>query len=99
MKNKKQIKPLKYYTAYDIKQTSETDYTITLKYFIYKGDVLSDSKSIQTKVIKCPAYKLSRKRKSIDNNIDRTESAFRAEFQRMGASKKAIEFIAKSRSI
>ena len=84
--NRRGIKPVKFYTKYTIAKKDESNYTITLNYFIYRGDILRDSNKIYTKTINCPASRLEQKKKSMDNNITKAEGFFNAAINRIGAA-------------
>ena len=83
----------KYYIHYNIKKVNnarlkedlgKAQYKITVKYFIYRGDILADSEEQQTKTVQLSIDKIFKRRKALDVNILNTRKAFVDAFKRAG---------------
>lgn len=89
----KTIAPRKFYVKYKVSKISRKNYKIEIEYFVYRGNVLADSKVKCTKTISCSGKNLEKTVQGIENNIFRTERAFCAEFDRIGANKITSDFL------
>ena len=105
--------PIKYYTSYKIERTGKNRrlhaglivnpnkvfYRVTVKYFMFKGNVLSDSASLKTEEFKVDGVHFEQKKNMLEMAVARTKKAFVSELQMIGASQRNAELIMKSRGL
>ena len=112
-KTKKIVVPIKFYTSYEIERIGENKrlhagfmvnqnkvaYQITAKYFLFKGNVLTESEFIRTEKIEVSARDLDTKEDMLKQAIDRTRKEFLLELKMIGASPRNIENILKQKGL
>ena len=112
-KTREIIVPIKYYTSYKterigtnrrlhaglIVNPNKVFYRVTAKYFLFKGNVLSDSTSLKTEEFKVRGDKLEQKKDMLEMAVARTRKAFILELQIIGASQRNAELIMKQRGL
>ena len=94
-------KPKKYYMKYS-ERSYETDkgikYEITASYFLYKGNILSDSAVLKTEQFEYSEEKsFLNKTLHLDNHIEKTINKFITELNNIGASRSNAIRILKQR--
>lgn len=92
-RTKKKIVSVKYYTRYEIlkfdrlyRNLPEGQYRIVTNYFMFKGNILSDSMLLKTEEVIVNSDCLEQKENSLNKKIDKTKKAFLVELRSIGAS-------------
>jgi hypothetical protein len=112
-KSKETYVPVKYYTNYKIERIggnkrlhaglivnqNKVFYRVTANYFVFKGNVLSDSVAVKTEEFKVNGNILEQKKNMLDNAVAKTKKAFQLELQMIGASPRNALIIMKSRGL
>lgn len=111
-RRKEKFTPVKYYMSYSIERLgskrfnknlmvdkSKIFYQVTAKYFISRGNVLTECESLKTEEYKINGALVEQKKKFFENNIEKTKKAFRLELQRIGANGDATYHIMKKHGL
>ena len=111
-RTREHIAPVKYYMSYSIERISSKRfntnlvvnkgkifYEVTAKYFIGRGNVLTDCESIRTEQYKINGKEYNQKKEFFEDNIAKTQKAFRLELQRIGANGDATYHIMKKHGL
>ena len=112
-KTREIIVPIKYYTNYKLERTGKNRrihaglivnphkvcYRVTANYFLFKGNVLSDSAVSKKEEFKLTGDVIEQKKDMLNLAVARTKKAFELELQMIGASPRNAYLIMKSRGL
>ena len=89
--------PIPYYTKYDKEQINENEYKITITYFMYNGNALSNIDIKQTKTMMCNADRIQKAEIVLHNRVVKTYNLLISELRRIGANETAATAIIKEK--
>ena len=112
-KTKEATFPIKYYTSYKTERIGKNRrlhaglivnpnrvyYRVTANYFLFKGNVLSDSAVSKKEELKLTGDVIEQKKDMLKLAVARTKKAFELELQMIGASPRNAYLIMKSRGL